>query len=381
MTILMNENMTVPDPSPQDKGEQLKLDMTSNSYLINQRDYWLAQSAGWGGLGLIWAFSSGVEVTESFVRFALAKVFCITTGFCLSHLWRGFLKRRAWLEIGGVFPFKNIFLGLLLLSLIQCCFLLLSDVIFRNAALFEDGKKVLGFVLFLTFLWFAVFLIWTLLYAMAQAQRRAVRFGNEKLQLQVNVKDAELRALQAQINPHFFFNSLNTIRALVYQDPDAAANAIGKLAGMMRHSLQAGQSETVRLADEMRAVEAYLSMEKLRFEDRMQVDIECEAGIEDTALPPMMLQTLVENAVKHGVERSQVLCQIKISANTSPSGDSTVLRVANQGQLGLASNSTHIGLANTSKRLALLYGEKASCTMIEENGWVVARIVLPRKLA
>ena len=167
----------------------------------------------------------------------------------------------------------------------------------------------------------------------------------------MNIKDAELRALQAQINPHFFFNSLNTIRALVYQDPDAAAGAIGKLAGMMRHSLQAGQSETVRLADEMRAVEAYLSMEKLRFEDRMQVDIQIEKGLEEMALPPMMLQTLVENAVKHGVERSMVLCKIKIDATRHD--ESVVLRVANQGQLKLTSTSTQIGLSNTSKRLAL----------------------------
>ena len=368
-------NLFPPDTSARENSVQLNSDMAANTYATSRRDYWLAQCAGWGSLGLFWSLSSDIEATDSFLRFALAKIFCVATGFCLSHLWRGFLKKRAWLERDQGYPLKNIFFWLLLLGVIQCGFLLLSDLIFRHASLFDDPSKVFGYCLLLTFLWFAVFLIWTLCYAIAQAQRRAVRFGIEKLQLQVNVKDAELRALQAQINPHFFFNSLNTIRALVYQDPDAAAGAIGKLAGMMRHSLQAGQSETVRLADEMRAVEAYLSMEKLRFEDRMQVDIQIEKGLEEMSLPPMMLQTLVENAVKHGVERSMVLCKIDIDATRH--GESVVLRVANQGQLKLTSTSTQIGLSNTSRRLALLFGAKASCTMMEENGWVVARIVLP----
>ena len=103
-----------------------------------------------------------------------------------------------------------------------------------------------------------------------------------------------------------------------------------------------------------------------------------EKGLEEMDLPPMMLQTLVENAVKHGVERSMVLCKINIDATRH--GESVVLRVANQGQLRLTSTSTQIGLSNTSRRLALLFGTNASCTMMEENGWVVARIVLPGNL-
>ena len=188
-----------------------------------------------------------------------------------------------------------------------------------------------------------------------------------------------MRALQAQINPHFFFNSLNSIRALIYQDADAAARAVGQLSGMMRHTLQAGQADTVRLADELAAVDAYLGMEKLRFDERLQLSVEIEAGLDNVAMPPMILQTLVENAVKHGVERSMGTCQITIAARRA--GRQVLLSVANQGALADASASTRLGLANTSKRLALLFGPESTCSLVQHDGWVVASIVLPQGTA
>jgi LytS/YehU family sensor histidine kinase len=211
---------------------------------------------------------------------------------------------------------------------------------------------------------------------MVLSRRRALRFEMEKLELEVSVKDAELRALQAQINPHFFFNSLNSIRALIYQDADAAARAVGQLAGMMRHTLQAGQANTVRLADELAAVDAYLGMEKLRFEERLQLTLDIAPGLDEVAMPPMILQTLVENAVKHGLERSMGPCRISIGARRTASA--VLISVSNDGELAEASASTRLGLANASKRLALLFGPAATCTLSAQNGAVVATIALPQ---
>ena len=346
----------------------------------HQREYWLCQLGGWGTLTVISVLSSAAGNWESVLRYAAAKTFCMLCGFALSHRWRLHLRERGWLHGNGAFPIKRFLAWLITLSLVQTCVLLLSDQVFRNGRFLSDEPNdVPMLVVGVTFLWFGVFMIWTLCYAVALSRRRAVRFELEKLELEVSVKDAELRALQAQVNPHFFFNSLNSIRALIYQDADAAARAVGQLAGMMRHSLHAGQYATVPLADEMAAVDAYLGMEKLRFDERLRLTIDVAPELSEVAMPPMALQTLVENAIKHGVEHSMTVCEVRISARRL--GDMVEISVANQGTLANASASTRLGLVNTSKRLALLFGPRASCTLDASGGWVTARITLPQEAA
>ena len=347
-----------------------------NALHATQRDYWIAQLVGWGGLTVISILSSSMGSLREALIFALAKTFCMATGLGLSHLWRHYLRQRGWLDRNRDFPFRGLLAGLMLLSVVQTGFLALSDLLFRGGAVFEDEPAILASLLLLVFLWFVVFLIWTLCYAVTLSRRRAVRFELEKLELEVSVKDAELRALQDQVNPHFFFNSLNSIRALIYQDADAAAAAVSRLAGMMRHNLQQGRADTVPLAEELDAVGAYLEMEKLRFEERLQSSMAIEAGLEQTRLPPMVLQTLVENAVKHGVERSTGPCELRIAARSA--NGNVLLTVANQGCLSEVSSSTRLGLANAAQRLTLLFGPLATCTLVEADGWVIATVVLPQ---
>jgi signal transduction histidine kinase len=341
----------------------------------SSRDYWLFQLGGWGGLTLVAILSSLNGWDESTLRFALAKTTCTISGMMLSHFWRLFLRRRGWIERQGAPPLKGILAGLLVLGVAQTGILVLADLMFRHGALLADPEAP-SLLAFLCLLWYALFAVWTLCYSTVLSRRRALRFELEKLQLEVSVKDAELRALQAQVNPHFFFNSLNSIRALIYHDPDLAARAVGQLGGMMRHSLRAGHAATVPLADELAAVEAYLGMEKHRFDTRLQTRLDIEPGLEAVPIPPMALQTLVENAVKHGVEPSIGACELRIAARKT---DGQVeLTVANQGRLVETTGSTRVGLANTSRRLSLLFGPRATCTLIERDGWVVAYVLLPQ---
>jgi hypothetical protein len=344
------------------------------------REYWLFQLGGWGGLTVFAILSALNGQTEETLRFILAKTMCMMSGLLLSHCWRLVLRRRGWIDRHGAPPLKGILGGLLVLSVVQTGILVLADLLFRHGALLRE-PEIVSLLVFLFLLWFALFSVWTLCYSTMLARRRALRFELEKLQLEVSVKDAELRALQAQVNPHFFFNSLNSIRALIYHDPDLAAHAVGQLGGMMRHSLRAGQVATVRLADELAAVDAYLGMEKHRFDSRLQLSLDIEPGLDDVQIPPMALQTLVENAVKHGVEPSIGTCELRIAARRIPDQDRVELTVANQGRLVEASGSTRVGLANTSRRLSLLFGPQASCTLAERDGWVVAQVVLPQERA
>ena len=346
----------------------------------NERAYWLCQLGGWGTITVINVMSSASGGWESVLRFAAAKIVCMACGFALSHRWRMHLRARGWLHGSGAFPIERVVGWLLAMSAMQTVVLILSDQVFRDGLfLTEEPRAVPSLIIAVFVLWFGVFMVWTLCYAVALSRRRAHRVELEKLELEVSVKDAELRALQAQVNPHFFFNSLNSIRALIYQDADAAARAVSQLAGMMRHSLHAGQSATVRLADEMAAVSAYLGMEKLRFDERLHLTIDVAPAFDDVAMPPMALQTLVENAIKHGVERSMDVCEVRISARQL---DGMIeINVDNQGSLAEASASTRLGFINTSKRLALLFGPRASCTLSAADGWVTARITLPQEAA
>jgi signal transduction histidine kinase len=344
------------------------------------RDYWMYQLGGWGVLTVMWVLSSAHGPLGPVLRMALAKVLVMASGFCLSHAWRRFLRRRGWIDRHGALPAARIGAGLAVCSVSQVGFLVLVDLLLRHGGLLDDPAGVVAANLLILFvLWAGVFLVWSLAYAVVLSRRRALRFELEKLELEVSAKDAELRALQAQVNPHFFFNSLNSIRALIYEDPNVAAQAVSQLAGLMRYSLRAGQAPTVRLADELAAVNAYLAMEKYRFEERLQAQVEIAPGLDEVAVPPMALQTLVENAVKHGVEHAPGSCQLHVAAGRD--GDDVLLTVANQGRLAAASASTRLGLANTSKRLALLFGPRASCTLLEQDGWVTARVVLPQETA
>ena len=347
-----------------------------------RRDYWLAQCAGWGTLAALGVYSSwGNGFSAHVLWFSVAKIFCALTGLALSHGWRAWLRRHGWLARQGSVPLARIAAGLALLGVVQTGAVVLAEVLFRHGAILKDNDDLAATLVILAVLWFAVFSLWTLLYTLALSRRRATQLEIEKLQLEIHVKDAELRALQAQLNPHFFFNSMNSIRALMFQDVPAAARAMSQLSGMMRHNLQAGLADTVRLDEELAALQAYLGMEKLRFEDRLQLVQDIAPGMDGVMLPPMLLQTLVENAVKHGVERSVAPCQLRIEASRDAATGAVLLRVANQGRLAADSSSTRLGLANAAKRLELLFGPGASCRLAEEDGWVVATVKLPKESA
>jgi hypothetical protein len=350
----------------------------------SSRAFWLCQTVGWSFyvLTLLFFYVGYRPKTESLVHSLLmngsAILFAALLGICLTQGWRRFLRKSGWIRRGGIAIIAKLALGICVLAAIEFSSVLLFYVTVRpmsDADLHEwlrDGMPgtIIG--------WFVIYLVWTVLYVAIVMRRHAVQAEIEKLTLELNVKDAELRALQAQVNPHFFFNSLNSIRALLYQDAQAAADVIDRLAGMMRYTLQSGRSDTVPLAEEMEAVRNYLAIEKIRFEERLQLSESIEQGLEQMALPPMALQTLVENAVKYGVECSVAPCELRISAKRE--GDQMQLMVSNQGHLRESTQgSTKVGVQNTGKRLALLFGTQAGIDLFEDNGWVNARLTLPCK--
>ncbi|MNS84240.1 Sensor histidine kinase YehU [compost metagenome] len=333
--------------------------------------YWTFQLAGWGALALFNSVYGG----SSQLRIVVA-IACWGSlgGLLLSHLWHGVLQRSGWAANG--LRWTRIVPSLIVLAAIQTASVTAAFHVMYPPDVLRGLAWLPGALLF----WFGVFLTWTVFYFTALSLRRAAHLEAETLRLQLHGREAELRALQAQVNPHFFFNSLNSVRALIFEDRDAAAHMIDQLAGLMRHALQSGQHATVPLAAELDAVRAYLAIEQIRFEERLRVSFAIEISapaLEHVRVPPMAVQTLVENAVKYGVEASADGGDIRIAAQRGAGVDMLQIEVANTGELRGASGSTGIGLRNARQRLQLACGERASLALRQQAGWVYATIDLP----
>jgi sensor histidine kinase YesM len=247
------------------------------------------------------------------------------------------------------------------------------------------AKYNMPLVIFLSWLnGFTLFIGWLCLYFFYHLFERLNRLQVEQLRLSASAKEAELRALKSQVNPHFLFNSLNSLRALIDEDAPRAREAVTRLANMLRYSLQSGQQETVPFEDELRIVEDYLALEQIRYENRLRVRWDIAAEARPLTVPPMLLQTLVENAVKYGIGTRREGGEIAISARL----DAAVLHicVTNPGDLAepvsaavaRSGSSTGVGLRNASERLRLLFGDRATLTLLAEPaGCVTVDVLIP----
>ena len=341
------------------------------------RNYWICQFAGWGSVAAFFTWVFGSMMPAGYVTMGVIYSWGAFTGIVLSHGWRLLLKRRRWFSRNSRPPWLGIAAMILLLGTLQALLVGLGFFVLRPPGMGANNWDWLPSAIGG---WVMIFAVWTSLYSYTISSRRRRHLEAEALRLELYAKDAELRALQAQVNPHFFFNSLNSVRALIFENQHAAAQMIDQLAGIMRYTLQSNENATVSLAREMEAVNAYLAIEKLRFEDRLTASIDIETGLAEVLIPPMAVQTLVENAVKYGVERNHAGSEIRITAKRM--AGHIEIEVANQGaitQAATAKESTQLGLENARKRLAIMTDAKADLQLSESDGWVRAVITLPEK--
>ena len=178
------------------------------------------------------------------------------------------------------------------------------------------------------------------------------------LELEVLAREAELRALRAQVDPHFLFNSLNAISSLITTDPVSARTMCFELGEFLRESLRLGGVVTIPLAEEVRLAERYLGIERVRFGPRLTVDQEVDDGVGTCGVPALVLQPLVENAVRHGIAHLVEGGVVRIAARCS--GGRLCLTVENPVCAGPTTRGAGMGLDNVRKRLAALYGSDAS---------------------
>ena len=213
-------------------------------------------------------------------------------------------------------------------------------------------------------------------------EAQALRLELHAAELRGQLVRAQMSALKMQLQPHFLFNTLNAIMVLVRQKRVVLAEEmLGRLADLLRCVLEEGEAQEVPLHRELEYVRLYLSIEQVRFEDRLRVTMAIDPVALDAAVPHMALQPIVENAVRHGIARTSRAGTIHISADASDA--SVEIRVRDDGP-GIRAEGPEgwgIGLANTRTRLAQLYGGAASLTIRDGSPGAIVTMVLPRRTA
>jgi len=201
----------------------------------------------------------------------------------------------------------------------------------------------------------------------------------KNLQLEAAHQEFQINRLRSQLNPHFIFNAMNSIRALIDEDPTKAKKAITQLSNVLRNSLLMDEKKLIPMEDEINIVKDYLEIEKARYEERLNVNWEIHKHNESRMIPPLMLQTLVENAIKHGISKLPKGGDLNI--NLSCVQDGYKIEVSNSGTLGepdRSNNGTGYGLSSTRKRLELIYDDQAEFDLFQEHDMVKAKVFIPK---
>ncbi|HEY8689235.1 MAG TPA: histidine kinase [Chitinophagaceae bacterium] len=223
---------------------------------------------------------------------------------------------------------------------------------------------------------FILVALWLLLYMVWHFVEKNRNDQVDRLTLEKTVKELEVKTIKSHINPHFIFNSLNSIRALVDENPQRARKAITELSNILRSSMQVEKMETVPLHKELDIVKDYLALEQMRFEERLRVEMKIDEDTLEQPVPPMMLQTLVENAIKHGISKSINGGFVKICSDFTNNNHELV--VQNSGQLNGEVNDDGFGIKSTQDRLRFLYHGKARFEIKNVNGNMVeSKIIMP----
>lgn len=301
-------------------------------------------------------------------------LFC-AVGVIASHLLYLLIRSRHWLEL----PIRKSWPQLVVATALAAAPLTATSISANRWLIHSVPSLDLLRPQVLLALWanhFAVMAGWVMLYLVVNEFRRRRLAELNALRLELVAQEAQLRGLRAQLNPHFLFNCLNSLRELIVENPQNAQKMVTQLSGLLRYSLQSNHTEQVALADEVRAVRDYLDLEAVRFEDRLRVHWNIAPEVAVAAVPPMLLQTLVENALKHGIIKRREGGEITITVQ--PQDSLVHLEVINSGSLPENPSRDGIGLRNARTRLQLLYGEKSNLVLesIPENR-VRATVNLP----
>ena len=312
--------------------------------------YWLFQMAGWSLYGAIQLFLYSVEfqITLSFFS---GQVLQVTFMVALTHMFRNYIIRNNWIDIKWVALIPRFMISMVVFSFTHYLFIILISIL--SGDLNEIQEFNVLYILASMLQSMGLFGIWSLIYLSFLYFERY----NRSLKSEAAIKEIELNNLKSQLNPHFIFNALNSIRALVQEDPLKSKKAITQLSNILRNVLKAQPQETIPFREELATVKDYLALEAIRYEERIEISYEIDDHSNFFCVPPLMLQTLAENSIKHGISKLKKGGKLELITQRVPEG--LQIQIKNSGKLTTKKQKkTGYGLLNTEKRLKLIYLHK-----------------------
>lgn len=340
--------------------------------MVNKaRLYWLMQIGGWTlyaavQIGVAIA-SVGTISTQRVIFLTYEAFFC----FLLTHFFRTYMNNNRWLSWGMPRLIPRVLLAVWLLGVVMYFLRIPVSLplgLFSQSVVF-DPKNIFGLSLVYAFFFF----LWSVFYFIYNYFERY----NKSLKMEASIKQIELSNLKSQLNPHFIFNALNSIRALVDENPEKSKQAINQLANILRNSLVTEKKGLTKFGDELKVVRDYLGLESIRFEERLKIELEIDPNSKNFLVPPLMIQTLVENGVKHGISKLTEggLIQLK----TKVENGKLNINIRNSGHYHVNGHKRRgLGLVNTTQRLKLLYGNEARFVIRnEKDNFVLTEIIIP----
>ena len=340
----------------------------------SNRLYWIAQLIGWGFYAFLIFLASYIENPEKIDGVLVVKLNSqILLAVFATHFLRSIYLRWNWQDLKLTLLIPRLFITSFLSSF-------LISFVTALISIFIDQKEK-GNQTFLVFsanvlAMFIVLLFWNALYFTFQFFQKSRKQELDNSYLEASRNELELKNLRSQLNPHFLFNSLNNIRALIDLEPTKAKIAVTTLSNLLRKSLVHGKQSLISLEEELTIVSDYLEMEKIRFEERLEIQLEIDSNLLILQIPPLTLQTLVENAVKHGVSKRMEGGIILVSAQFN--GEMIEITVQNSGTISKESG-TMIGIENIKRRLELQFKGNSTFELFEKDEFVVACIRLENK--
>ena len=340
-----------------------------------QRLYWSLQAGGWTFYALVQIVFSVFASDEQRVSgqrvifLAYEAILCLI----LTHGYRHFINRWKWLGLGMLRLIPRVILSVFCIGLIMYFLRMPGSVPLGlyNPIVAFHLQNILG----QSFYYAIIFFFWSALYFIYNYFERF----NRSLKLEASLKEIELNNLKSQLNPHFIFNALNSIRALVDENPVKSKEAINQLSNILRNSLVTEKKGLISFDDELKVVKDYLGLESIRFEERLKTEFDIDPESNQFRVPPLMVQTLVENGIKHGVSKLKEGGIIQVIAKVDH--DFLKIHIRNSGHFelnGKQNGEGGLGLENTRQRLKLIYGDEASFRILtENNNFVLTEIIIP----
>jgi two-component system LytT family sensor kinase len=328
--------------------------------ITRPRLYWKLQLTGWTLYGVFGGLVAGV-----FRRFSLTlvviEVIIAATLLLASHAFRLYIRRQGWVRLPLMALLPRLLLANLVVATVGIVTIAVLTILLYVLTKQADpgtGFPWLQYVGYWLNVYF-VLLAWSTLYFGLHYFDNYRLAEIDRWKLAAAAREAEMRTLQAQLNPHFLFNGLNNIRALVMEDPARARAMMTHLAELLRYSMQRNGAQQVPLATELEIVDNYLQLEAMQLEERLRYTVAVAPEALPILLPPMTLQLLVENAIKHGLAPRPAGGQLSLSAQLDAAGSSLQLAVRNTGTYAPQPGHPGLGVRNVQERLSLLFGTAA----------------------